>query len=51
MEGPAAVPGDQALTWYFLIGGRDLNPRPAGFADSAFYLPLSGDAFGAGEVR
>ena len=25
--------------------------RPAGCADSAFYLPLSGDAFGAGEVR
>jgi hypothetical protein len=21
LEGPAAVPGDQALTWYFLVGG------------------------------
>jgi hypothetical protein len=27
MDGAAAVPGDQPLTWYFLVAGRDLNPR------------------------
>jgi hypothetical protein len=34
MEGPAAVPGDQALIWYFLVPGAGLNPRLVGCEDS-----------------
>jgi hypothetical protein len=39
------------LTWYFLVAGRDVNPRPAGCEDSAFCLSLGGDPFGAGQMR
>jgi len=35
MEGPAAVPGDQAIDLVLSDSeGRDLNPRPVGCADS-----------------
>jgi hypothetical protein len=37
MEGPAAVPGDQAFDRYFLVGGRGLNPRPVGCENGVRY--------------
>ena len=52
MDGPAAIPGDQASDLVLLIAGRDLNPRPVGCEDSMpFCLSLGGDAFCAGEMR
>src|SRR4029453_5736927 len=45
-------PAIRPLTWYFLIAGRDLNPRPVSCEDSMpFCLSRGGDAFCAGETR
>src|SRR5215211_6393026 len=51
MDGPAAVPGDQASDLVLPDSGRDVNPRPGGCEDSMpFCLSLGGNACGAGET-
>jgi len=51
MEGPAAVPGDQAFDLVFPGSGAGFEPAARGAVRTAFCLWLGGDAFGAGQVR
>src|SRR4051794_34182256 len=45
-------PAIRPLTWYFLVAGRDVSPRPVGWEDSMpCCLSRGGDAFCAGETR
>src|SRR5438270_5143021 len=52
MEGPAAVPGDQAFDLVLPCSGAGFKPAACGLRrQRAFCLSLGGDAFCAGEMR